>query len=201
MQTKIKGVNSSGQEVDLKALDGGIIVVANRKLLWTAKGYGWQAITTAAVAAVVVRPSTVSLATLYNNTPDYFVIERAFAHELISAAVTTAGIWLCVHPVGGAVPAGNNIAIRNNMGGLVAGTIGIMDTDEGVVDNGWFPWGVSGYTLTITTPSHQLMAEIDGRIVLPPTAAISIQVVASVNTATFTTGFHWFKVPKTELIT
>jgi len=45
-----------------------------------------------------------------------------------------------------------------------------------------------------------LEANVAGRIIVPPTAAISMTVVASVNTATFCGGFSWFEVPTSELV-
>ena len=201
MQTKVRAVDSSGDEVDLKASDGGVLWTDMARY-YTAKGYGYQTMTTAGVAALVARPAALSLLTLYNNTGNkHFVIERAMAFNLVTtAAAGFFSIWLCVHPTGMAVPAGNNIAIRNSTSGLSAGTLGVADTDEAVADNGWFPWGPIGQCEAVgVLPSGAVSAEIGGRIIVPPTAGISIQVVASLVGETFTTGFHWFAVPEAEL--
>jgi len=202
MQTKIRGINQAGSEVDLEASEGGFLGTIPHNVLWTAKGYSRTAMSTTAVAGLVVRPTTTALVSLYNiGTSNNLVIERAFAHELISAAVTTAGLWLCVHPVGTIVAgAANDIAQRGNLSGRAVGDDGYFDIDDTVAAGDWVPWSENyGYVLTVTTPSVVLMANVNGRIIIPPTAGVSLQVVASVNTATFTAGFHWFSVPATEL--
>jgi hypothetical protein len=183
-----------------KVTANGELVTTDIARMWTAKGYGRQAMATAAVAAVVVRPSTTAIASLYNTSSNNFIIERAFAHELVSAAVTTASIWLCVHPKGTIVAGyADDITARGGTSGTVASGDGYFDIEDTVLDAGWFPWSENyGYVLTTTTPSVVLMANVNGRIIVPPTAGISISVVASVNTATFTCGFHWFSVPQSE---
>lgn len=199
MEVKVLGITESGDEKKLKSTLGGQLYTIPQSLIWTAKGYGWQAMATAAVAALVVRPSTVAMATLFNNSGNKnYVIDRAFAHNLVGAANSVYGLWLCVHPVGMTAPT-NDITVRNSNSGKSAGTEGIFDNGATVNDNGWFPWGKSGHTVTVTTPGEQLEAEIGGRIILPPTAAISLHVVADVTGATFTPGFHWFAVPEAEL--
>lgn len=195
----IKGTPVSGGEaVTIKTTEGGLF--APYSLLWTAKGYGFQAMATAAVAALVVRPSTLSIATLRNTSANKnLVIERAFAHNLVAAAVTTSVLWLCSHPP--LSTAGTNeITVRNSTnGGTPGGSETTFENAATVADDGWFPWGQDAYVLTVTTPGGVLMAEIGGRIIVPPTASLSISVVSSVNTATFTCGFHWFEVPIGEL--
>ena len=200
MQTKILGVNQSGAEVNLLASEGGLLAGLPYQVLWTAKGYGFQAMATAAVAALVIRPSTLSIATLRNASTDkVYVMERAFAHNLVAAAQSDYNIWLCLHPSTCAVGT-DEITVRNRTNGAVAG--GSSSTFENaatVVADGWFPWGGAYTTVTVTTPGGLLVAEIGGRLIVPPNCAISISVTASVNTATFCCGFHWFEVPESEL--
>jgi hypothetical protein len=153
---------------------------------------------TSAVAAVVVRPSTTAMATLYNNSGSRnFVIDRVFAHNLVAAAQSDYCIWLCVNPVGMTAPT-NDITVRNSLSGKVGGGQGVFDNGAMVVADGWFPWGYAYTTVTVTTPGGVLIAEVGGRIIIPPTAAISMSVVASVNTATFCGGFSLYEVPESE---
>jgi hypothetical protein len=169
----------------------------------TARGVGWQAMTTTAGAALVVRPSTVALATLFNNNPVSdgvcLIIDAAFAHNLVGVANSSYGIWLCVHPVGMAAPT-NDITVRNSLSGLSATTPAsktLLDAGATVLDDGWFPWGDAGHAVTVTVPGGQVTAPVDGRIIVPPTAAVSMTVVADTTGATFTTGFRWYekKIP------
>jgi len=200
MQAKIRGINSNtGDEVDVKVTPYGQVLTLPPQIIWTAKGYGFQAMATSAVAALVVRPTTTAMVTLYNNSTDKnLVIERAFGHNLVAAAQSDYGLYLCSHPAGMTAPT-NDITIRNSTNGVATSTAGIMDVGATVVDNGWFPWGSSYTTVTVTTPGGLLEAVVGGRIIVPPTGGISLQVVASVTGATFTCGFHWFAVPTTEL--
>jgi hypothetical protein len=197
MKSQIRAIKPDGSEGDVKMSTGGTLYSINTPRVWTAKGYGWSAIATSAVAALVVRPSTTAAVTLFNNTTKNFVIERAFSHNLVGVANSSYGIWVCVHPVGMTAPT-NDITIRNSTSGLTAGTEGIFDVGATVVDNGWFPWGDAGHAVTVTVPGGQIEAKIDGRIVLPPTSAISLQVVADTTSATFCSGLHWYSVPITE---
>lgn len=194
----IKGIQEKGQDaVFLKTTEGGKLLTADITRIWTAKGYGWQAMATSAVASLIVRPGTVAIATLYNNTSKNFVIERVLAHNLISIANGQFGIWLCVHPIGMTAPT-NDITVRNSTSGLTAGTEGIFDNAATVVDDGWFPWGENSTSVTATVPGSLAQALVDGKIILPPRAAISASSVAQTAAVTVCMGFHWFSVPTTE---
>jgi len=199
MQTKVRAMSVvDNDETDLKSTEGGVLHTTDQARIWTAKGYGWMAMATSAVASLIVRPTTTAIATLYNNTTKNFVLERAFAHNLVSIADGQFGIWLCVHPVGMTAPT-NDITVRNNTRGDVAGTEGIFDNGATVVDNGWFPWGENSTSVTATVPGSLAQALIRGQIILPPTAAISISVVAQTAVVTTCCGFHWFSVPTSEM--
>ena len=193
--------NQDGEKKTPLVTNGGLAINVPYQVIWTAKGYAYEAMATAALASLVVRPSTLSQLTLYNNTTDKtFLIERAFAHNLVSIANGQFGIWLCVHPVGMAIPAGNNITIRNSLSGKAPNSaIGVVDTAEAVANDGWFPWGENSTSVTATVPGSLAQALVNGRIQLPPTAGISIQSVAQTAAVTTTCGFHWFAVPEKDL--
>lgn len=202
-ESLMKVHNTIGAEVTPKATEGGILYNLPYYVVWTAKGYGKQAMATSAIAALVVRPSTTSALTIYNPSSNskHLVIERVFAHNLVTAIEENGGLWLCSHPIGMTAPTGNNITVRNSTSGIAAGgSATVVDTAESVTDNGWFPWGASEWTnLDGTVPGGQLQADIRGRIIVPPSGGLSVHVVASTTVNTYTCGFHWFEVPKTEL--
>ena len=199
MQTKIRAIKDVSEvEVDLRSTDDGILADISIERIWTARGYGWLAMATAAVASLIVRPTTTAIAPLYNNTSKNFVIERVFAHNLVSIANGQFGIWVCVHPTGMTAPT-NDITIRNSLSGLVAGTEGIFDNGATVNDNGWFPWGPNSTSVTATVPGSLTEAEIGGRIIIPPTAGISLSCVGQTAAVTVCMGLQWFSVPVTEL--
>ena len=163
----------------------------------TREGGGWQAMATAAVASLVVRPDTVAMATLWNGEPaggKSLIIDAVFAHNLVAVANSSYGIWLCVHPEGMAAPT-NDITIRNSLSGrrATSGARTFFDNGATVVDDGWFPWGGADKVVTVTVPGGQLTAEISGRIIIPPTAGLSMQSVASTTAVTITAGFRWYE--------
>jgi hypothetical protein len=93
----------------------------------------------------------------------------------------------------------NDITVRNNTAGAVAGLEGIFDNGATVVDDGWFPWGENSTSVTATVPGSLAQALVEGRIIIPPTAAISVSCVGQTAVVTVCCGFHWFSVPTTEL--
>jgi hypothetical protein len=199
MNKPIKATGAvSGQEVYTKSTEGGALHFTDQARIWTAKGYGWQAMATSAVASVIVRPSTTAIITFYNNTSKNFVIDRVFAHNLVSIANGQFGIWLCVHPIGMTAPT-NDITVRNSTSGLTAGTEGIFDNGATVIDNGWFPWGENSTSVTATVPGSLAQALVDGKIIIPPTAALSASCVGQTAVVTVCMGLHYFSVPVSEM--
>jgi|SRR3990167_10232444 len=199
---KIKNEDASA-DVSVRGSSGGLQFNMPYSLAWTAKGYGYQAMATAAVAALVVRPTSTAMATLRNQSSDrVLVIERAFGHNLVtSAAEGYSHIWLCSHPAGSGTVT-NDITVRNNTSGKDAGgSSTFFDNGATVTDNGWFPWPdvIGQAEATGVLPGAAVLANVNGRIMVPPTGAISMQVVSSVTGNTFTVGFHWFEVPQSEL--
>uniref|UniRef100_A0A6H1ZXF4 Uncharacterized protein n=1 Tax=viral metagenome TaxID=1070528 RepID=A0A6H1ZXF4_9ZZZZ len=186
-----------GDLVYAKGIEGGEQVSADITRVWTAKGYGWKVMATSAVASLIVRPTVTAIATFYNNTAKNFVIETVFTHNLVSIANGNFSIWVCIHPTGMTAPT-NDITVRSSTIGLAAGTEGIFDAGATVVDNGWFPVGMWGTTVTATMPGTSVEAEIKGRLIVPPTAAISLSAVAQTAVVTQCMGIHYFSVPTTE---
>lgn len=168
----------------------------------TRRNKGWQVMTTSAVAALVVRPSTTALFTLYNNNTAAskiaFIIDRIFAFNLVNTdAVEDWGVWAMINATGMAAPTADITAIKS-MSGLATAYGGgaICDVGATVTDNGWFPVDTIGSKVGNTstvTPGTSIAIPIEGRFVIPPTAAISVHVVASLVGQTFTTGFSWYE--------
>jgi hypothetical protein len=205
MSALIKAKDEAGSsDVNLRASSGGILFNMPYQMAFTAKGYGFQAMATVAVAALVVRPTTVAMATLRNQSTDkVLVVERVFAHNLVTtAAEGFSHIWICSHPAGfGTVT--NDITVRNSTNGKTAGgSSTFFDNGATVDDDGWFPWpDVIGQAEAAgVLPGAAVLANVNGRIMIPPTGGMSMQVVSSVVGNTFTAGFHWFEVPTSELV-
>ena len=171
----------------------------------TRRGGGWSIMNTAALAALVVRPSTLANFTLFNNNPAgggvCFIIDRAFAFNLVSTgAQARSGLWLCVHPPGLVTPT-NDITVRASHVGKVAANVAnaIGDTAMAVTDDGWFPWGEwSDVEPTGVLPGAIHDVRVEGRIIVPPQCGVSTQIVSSVVGNTFTSGFAFY-VQKLDL--
>ena len=164
----------------------------------TRQGGGYQSMTTAAVAGLVVRPSTVALFTLWNGEPDggmTYIVDRAFAFNLVSgAAQAFYGIWLCLHPTGMTKPTSDITAIKSLSGKSGYGGKAILDVDATVVDDGWFPYGPAGEAEEVgVLPGGILEAPIEGKLLVPPSAGVSIHVVSSTVNEDFTAGFGWYE--------
>lgn len=163
----------------------------------------WQVQDTSATAAVVVRPSTTAGLTLYNNEPTggkSYVLDAVMAFNLVStAAISGYSIWVCVHPVGFTKPTADIVAIKSLSGKPSYTGFAVVDTAATVADDGWFPVGNPALTGGVTTaPSGAQTWEAQGRIVIPPTAAVSMNVVATITGLTFTHGFRWAEVQQTN---
>ena len=169
----------------------------------TRRGNGYSAIATAAVAGLVIRPSTTSAVTLWNGeaagSNKCYVIDRIFTHCLVG--VNAEGrflMWACVHPSGMTKPATGPIAASaTNLTGPYGKTYNgkaVFDIGTTVVANGWYPWGYStSHPAAGTLPGAAISVDIAGRLIIPPTGAVSLQVVASTNGATFCSGLSWWE--------
>lgn len=204
-QSRQRSGSDRGKEQDLESTQKGDLLVAAGSAPYaelSRQGGGWSAIATAAVAALVVRPGTVAAFTLWNgnaNGGESYVIDRLFTHNLVStAALSFFGIWACVHPAGMTNP-GEDIAasasnVTGNYGKRYDGNA-VIGVGETVVDNGWYPWTDSVEVTTATVlPGAHLVAEVAGRLIVPPQGGLSVTVVASLATQTFTSGASWYEV-------
>jgi hypothetical protein len=197
----IKGTQTTlGDAVNIETSEGGTLITLDQRVIWTAKGYGFEAMATSAVASLVVRPTTVAMATLRNNSSNkLLVIDQAFGHNLVAVANSAFSLWLCVHPAGMAAVT-NDITVRNSLNGRSAGgSETSFDNGATVTDDGWFPWGYSDHTVTVTTPGGVVISEVNGRIIVPPTGGISLQCVGSTTGVTICAGFRWYELPAGEL--
>jgi len=168
----------------------------------TRRGFGFQAMAVAAVAGLVVRPSTTAMFTLFNGESTAggksYIIDRIFTHCLVSVAAQGRFLlYACIHPQGMTKPTSELAASATNMTGLSGRTYsgnGVLNLALACVDNGWFPVSSStDYELTGILPGAGLVANIEGRLIVPPQGGISLQVVTSANTATFCSGLSWYE--------
>lgn len=159
-----------------------------------------SAMTTAAVAGLVVRPTTVSHVTIWNGEATggkSLVLDRLFAFQLVSgAAASYYTMWYCSHLEGMAKPTNDITALRGTAdGGEPDNSKVIVDVGATVLNNGWFPCGGSGpVEATGVLPGGSTEWECNGRIIVPPKGGLSIAISASSVDEDFTCGASWWRV-------
>jgi len=204
MQTKLRGIRGggSGEPVDVKVSRAGSLHIAQMLppgALLTAMGKSYTAITTTAVVGSADEPDTTAAFTLWNGEADgglSYVIERIFCWEDASTSDTERfSLWACVHPVG-MTAVGVEITLRNNLRGVTSyGGEAHTGTGDTVVNDGWSPWGSSVDNSTGAGRGGAcIVANVNGRMIIPPSAACSLYVVSTSSTPTYTCGFHWHEV-------
>ncbi len=199
-------LRGTAEERNIEVNEKGELLTAQGLLPYTemTRRYeGWSAIATSAAAAVAVRPTTTAGITLYNGEPQNgksYIIDRIFTHCLVSGAEEGRfSIWACSHPVNTAVPATGPLAAavnqkNGNRGGLYTG-LSVFDVGDTCIDQGWYPWGYStDMEPTGVLPGAAIDVRVEGRLIVPPTAALSVQIVTSVNDETFCSGISWYEV-------
>jgi len=166
------------------------------------RGNGYSVIATAAIAGLVVRPSTLGKLTLWNGEEAgsniCYIIDRIFTHCLVGVnAEGRFSMWACMHPSGMTAATKDLPGSATNIVGPYGKTYNgkaAADVALAVTDNGWYPWGYStSHPAAGTLPGAGISVDVEGRLIVPPTGAISLQVVSSTNTATFCCGLSWWE--------
>ena len=165
----------------------------------TRLGEGWATMATAAVAALVVRPTTVAALEIFNNESvggQSLIVDRIFSHWLVSTAVPGSATLYAMVTRPKAAPADAALAI-NSLSGKAADTRTVLTAaSTTVVDNGWFPWDSAfppAQAAATVTPQGGIMSKVEGRLIVPPTCSLCLHVVANVVGNTFTSGASWYK--------
>ena len=158
-----------------------------------------SAMSTSAVAGLVVRPTTVSLLTIWNGASaggKTLVIDRIFNHQLVSAAAASFfHMWYCMH-LEMTKPANDITALRGTGDGSEPDNSKVVvDVDATVLNDGWFPCGGQGEAEgTGVLPGGSTEWECGGRLIVPPQHGMSLHVVSSSVNEDFTIGAGWWRV-------
>ncbi len=199
------GLNAGYSPVALQANEKGELLTAQGMPPYAEmarKGQYYGTMATAAVAALVVRPSTAAALGIQNNSlgafgvPLNMVISTIFAHELVTSttglgggAVQYASVSLPMAPLTDAALAINSLTGRPPATKSVLTTAALT-----VTDNGWFPWGntVKKESAGAVVPGGALWTDIAGRIIVPPGSCLLLHVVSGYVGDTFTNGATWY---------
>lgn len=169
----------------------------------TRKGNGWGTMATGAVAGLVVRPTTVAALEIFNNAALgglSLVIDRIFSNNLVSTNVIESFQLYAMVTVPKAAPTDAALAINSMSGKPAAAKTVLTAASTTVVDNGWFPWGQS-FTKGAggTVPHGGIVAEVNGRLIVPPQCSLCLHTLASLVGQTFTHGAIWYSEQLTLL--
>lgn len=162
---------------------------------------GWSSMAVLAVAGLVIRPTTTAAFEIWNGNPlASLIIEDIFTFNLVASAIQgTYGPWACVTAPKAAPSAGANVTINGMSGKAYNGAV-VCGLGTTVVANGWRPYGSSpAFGLGTATPGGSVVANIDGRLIVPPGCSLAIHTVSQTTAWTFQNGASWFeKVITTE---
>lgn len=152
-----------------------------------------------AVAALVVRPTTLAAITFWNGEGrggKSLVMDRLFGFCLVStAAAAKSSLWYCVH-LEMTKPTNDITTLRGTGDGREPdNSMVVVDEGATVLDNGWFPCGpFDEVEPTGVLPGGTMEWECKGRLVIPPKCGISLQVVSATVGNTYQTGASWHRV-------
>ena len=154
------------------------------------------------VAAVTAIPTTAVILALYNNEPDggrSYVIDYVWTFCVAVTAVTQfhAGMIGCLGQVRETAQANAAPVIKTGNGSgkldtrartIIGGTT--LPATTGLVAN-WMPLGDSFNSSVVTLPGFSQIANIDGRIIVPPGRYFATHMLSSVTTHTWIMGIGW----------
>lgn len=163
---------------------------------YTRQGKRWSMMSVAAVAGLVVRPSTTAALEIHNGYDTggpSLIIERLFWFNLVSTNVVESyGGWAMVTKLKSAPTAEATALVLSPIGDTYGGSV-IGDFSTTVVDNGWYPWGGFTKGAAGVTPQAPIVAEVAGRLIVKPGHSLCLHVVSSLVGQTFTQGAEWIE--------
>ena len=201
IQGVIHSPNYTSQQTSLAANEKGEQITASGLPPYTEmarKGNGWGTMSTAAVAGLVVRPSTVAAFEIFNGYATggkSLIIDRLFWFNLVSAQVAQGFTgWACVTAAKAAVTSGSFV-VRGNTGKGYGGPV-IAAASTTILDSGWFPWAVGSAKVveaTVTPNGGAIGCDVGGRLIVPPQCSLCLHAVAQTTASTFTQGAMWYE--------
>ena len=204
MNSELRGKRrgGSGEDVDINAtLQGDLISSPHlpKYALASATGDLVRVDCTTAVATVQAIPTTTAMLTVWNgDSSKSYVIDQLFA-DVWSSHGNNLGrltIMASLHPVGMGQPDTQDLTpIKLNANGNYGGNAW-CDVGFTVVNDAWRSW--AGINLNgaddDADPGNIAIADIDGRMVLPPRAGLSIAAISGSSAWTVKMGMSWYEV-------
>ena len=203
MQARVKVIREggSGEELNVKGGVRGDLHISDylpKYATLTSLGRGMIAGCTTAVATLQVIPTTTSLLTLFNGEAaggKSYIIERFFASVWASGSQAPGGvgIWACIHHSGQTM--GTADLTIDTLDGDPYGGMGIADVGATVHNDVWYPWtNNANFKEGDLDNGGNIGYDVEGRIVIKPTYAISLHCVSPDADITVKVGLSWFEV-------
>jgi len=87
-----------------------------------------------------------------------------------------------------------SFVVRGHTGKGYQGAVIAQAATSGLADPGWFPWA-SGGTASVgaALPMSAAIAEVAGRLTVPPQCSLCLHVVSTTVAMTFCSGAQWFE--------
>src|SRR6185436_8812402 len=183
---------AAGNEVNEQLVAQGLPAYAEMGRL----GQGWSTMATSAVAGLVVRPAGTTAYEIFNGYPlggKSLIVDRLFSHCLVGiVAADSFVLWAGVASVK-AAPTSGAFVVRGHSGKPYSGPV-IAAAGVSVTDPGWFPWA-SGGTASVgaALPMSAAIAEVAGRLIVPPQCSLCLHVVSTTTALTFCSGAAWWE--------
>ena len=181
-------LNERGEQLIAAGLPAGAEMVR--------QGKAWATMSTSAVAGLVVRPTTTAAFEIFNGYASggkSLIIDQLFYFNLVSTNVIESfSGWAQVTAAKATVTSGSFV-VRGSSGKPYGGPV-IAAASTTVIDSGWFPWtnafskGAGG-----VVPHGAVIAEVGGRLIVPPQCSLCLHVVSSLVGQTFTQGARWYE--------
>lgn len=205
METKLRAVNRvTGRPIDLQANEAGEALVAmggSRFEEITREGHAFHCQSETATAPVAAPGTTTCGFGIWNSAADggrSIIIDMLFAANVTAGA--TLGNFSMMYVLGQTrvVALTGDLTIRKNNGmgpttdsvALCEAGGAILDTVTGVVI-GWLPIGPTVNAHVVSLFGMCLVAEVDGRIIVPPGRALGLEVIADTAAGTWNMGAMW----------
>jgi len=194
-----KRVTDNDQQVQAQSNEQRDLLVAQGLAPYaevTRSGAGWATMSTSAVAGLVVRPGTTAAFEIHNVTSTNgasLIVDRLFYFNLVSTNVIEGFSGWAQVTTTKAAPTDGSFVVRGNTGQAYGGKV-IAAASTTVIASGWFPWtqayqkGAGG-----VVPFGAVIAEVQGRLIVPPGASLCLHVVSSLVGQTFTQGASWYE--------
>ncbi len=167
----------------------------------TRQGKSWSVMTAtgSAFTNVATMPTTLAVLALYNGDPSrcYVIDSISF---LCLTSVTAASNIALIYQVGAPAVLTDDTAqlINSPLGKVYDGRAKRAINVTTMVANKWTICGVSGSNSVVSIGSAAI-ADIEGRIVLPPTSTLGVNAVLGTATGTSLMGIAWHEVEMATL--